>query len=288
MTEKKKKRRIVWIVAIVIVLAVVFWLLRGRGGASQTAFMSSATVTQGELVTTSSFDGSVSASRQQTLAAQTNAQVKEIFVQEGETVSENARLLRLSDGTSVSGDISGKVWELFVKPGDYVTAGTSLAAILDPASFELRIQVDEYDIQSITVGQTFEVYIPATEENVQATVFHIGKTAVQTGSTTYYEVALTAELSENVLPGMQIEATMTREKIENALLLRMDALQYDTNGRVYAAKEGADGKLSSVELTLGSNDGVYVQVLSGLQEGDTVWYTDDQTVMPMMMQRQRQ
>ena len=87
---------------------------------------------------------------------------------------------------------------------------------------------------------------------------------------------------------MQIEATMTREKIENALLLRMDALQYDTNGRVYAAKEGADGKLSSVELTLGSNDGVYVQVLSGLQEGDTVWYTDDQTVMPMMMQRQRQ
>ena len=46
MTEKKKKRRIVWIVAIVIVLAVVFWLLRGRGGASQTAFMSSATVTQ--------------------------------------------------------------------------------------------------------------------------------------------------------------------------------------------------------------------------------------------------
>lgn len=288
MTEKKKKRRIVWIVAIVIVLAVVFWLLRGRGGASQTAFMFSATVTQGELITTSSFDGSVSASRQQTLAAQTNAQVKEVFVQEGETVSENARLLRLSDGTSVSGDISGKVWELFVKPGDYVTAGASLAAILDPASFELRIQVDEYDIQSITVGQTFEVYIPATEENVQATVSHIGKTAVQTGSTTYYEVALTAELSENVLPGMQIEATMTREKIENALLLRMDALQYDTNGRVYAAKEGADGKLSSVELTLGSNDGVYVQVLSGLQEGDTVWYTDDQTVMPMMMQRQRQ
>ena len=288
MTEKKKKRRIVWIVAIVIVLAVVFWLLRGRGGASQTAFMFSATVTQGELITTSSFDGSVSASRQQTLAAQTNAQVKEVFVQEGETVSENARLLRLSDGTSVSGDISGKVWELFVKPGDYVTAGASLAAILDPASFELRIQVDEYDIQSIAIGQTFEVYIPATEENVQATVSHIGKTAAQTGSTTYYEVALTAELSENVLPGMQIEATMTREKIENALLLRMDALQYDTNGRVYAAKEGADGKLFSVELTLGSNDGVYVQVLSGLQEGDTVWYTDDQTVMPMMMQRQRQ
>lgn len=210
MTEKKKKRRIVWIVAIVIVLAVVFWLLRGRGGASQTAFMFSATVTQGELITTSSFDGSVSASRQQTLAAQTNAQVKEVFVQEGETVSENARLLRLSDGTSVSGDISGKVWELFVKPGDYVTAGASLAAILDPASFELRIQVDEYDIQSIAIGQTFEVYIPATEENVQATVSHIGKTAVQTGSTTYYEVALTAELSENVLPGMQIEATMTR------------------------------------------------------------------------------
>lgn len=287
MTEKKKKRKIVWVVAIVAVLAAAFGLTRGRQSGSQTANLSTTTVMQGELTTTGSFDGSVSASRQQTLVVPAAATVKEVFAQEGETVSENARLVRLSDGTSVSSEISGEVWELFVQPGDYVAAGTSLATVLDPDSFEITIQVDEYDIQSIALGQAFEVYIPAVDESVQATVSHIGKTAVQTGSTAYYEVTLDAALPENALPGMQVEATTTRERIENALLLRMDALQYDDDGRVYAAKENSDGKLVSVELTLGSNDGVYVQVLSGLQAGDTVRYAADQTVTPVM-QRLRQ
>ena len=288
MADKKKKSKKIWLlVAVLVILAAAFWLVRGRGSSSMTAFMSSTTVTQGDLVTSSSFDGSVSASRQQTLIAPSSATVKELYAREGETVSENGRVVRLSDGSSVYADISGQVWELFVKPGDYVTAGASLATLLDPASFQVKIQVDEYDIQSVAVGQVFEVYIPATEASVQATVSHIGKTAVQTGSTAYYEVTLNASLPENTLPGMQVEATMTKERIENALLLRMEALQYDTNGRVYVTKEGADGKLVSAEITLGSNDGVYVQVLSGLQAGDTVWYTDDQTIMPMM-QRMRQ
>lgn len=288
MADTKKKRKRTWILlAVILVIVAGFWLTRGRGSTSATAGLSSTTVAQGELVTTSSFDGSVSASKMQTLVAQTSARVKEVFVQEGASVSENERLLRLSDGTTVSSDISGELWERFVQPGDYVTAGTGLATVLDPASFELKIQVDEYDIQSIALGQEFEVYIPATGESVQATAAHIGKTAVQTGSTTYYEVVLQVELPESTLPGMQVEATMTRERIENVLLLRMEALQYDEDGRVYATRENSEGKLVSVEITLGSNDGVYVQVLSGLQAGDTVWYTGSQTIAPVM-QRLRQ
>lgn len=285
--KKKKRRTAVIIIAVLISAALAFYLVRGRGSASKTAVMSSTTVSLGDLITTSSFDGSVSASRQQILTAPASATVRDISVQEGEGVSENERIIRLSDGSAVSSDIAGEVWELFVKPGDYVTAGTSLAAILDPDSFVLKIQVDEYDIQSIALDQPFDIYISATEESLQATVSHIGKTAVQTGSTACYEVTLEADLPDNTLPGMQIEATMTREKIENALLLRMEALQYDTDGRVYAFREEADGSLTPVEITLGSNDGVYVQVLSGLQTGDVIRYTDGQTIAPVM-QRLRQ
>lgn len=288
MGAKKKKRTALWIVLAVAVAFVGGYVwLKGRGSSSQTAFMSSTTVVQGELATTNSFDGNVSASRQQTIVSPANATVKDVYVQEGQFVQENARLLRLSDGTVVSAGLSGEVWELFAKPGDYVTAGSRLVNLLDPESMVLKIQVDEYDIQSIEPGQEFDVYLSATGETVQAKATHIGKTAVETGATTYYEATLSAELPENVLPGMQLEATMTRERIENALLLRMEALQYDTTGRVYAITMDGDGKLITRELTLGSNDGVNVQVLSGLEAGEVVWYTDSQTVLPMM-QRLRQ
>lgn len=288
MGEKKKKKNIVWVIAVAAVLLIggTVWM-KSRSGASPTALMSSTIVMQGDLTTTNSFDGSVTASRQQTLLSPTSATVKEIYVSEGETVRENGRLMRLSDGTIVSADLSGQVWELFVQPGDYVSAGSQLVNILDPASMAVKIQVDEYDIQSIQPGQVFSVYISATGETAQAQVTHIGKTAIQTGATTYYEVTLSAALADGTLPGMQLEATVTKERIENALLLRMEALQYDTAGRVYATRQGTDGKLSSVELTLGSNDGVNVQVLSGLQAGDVVWYTDNQTVVPIV-QRLRQ
>lgn len=288
MGEKKKKKIILWIIAAVLVLLAGGYVwMRNRSGSSPTALMSSTIVMQGDLTTTSSFDGSVTASRRQTLVSPVNATVKEIYVSEGEAVRENGRLMRLSDGTVISADLSGQVWELFVQPGDYVTAGSQLAHILDPDSMTVKIQVDEYDIQSIQPGQVFDVYISATEETVQGQVTHIGKTAIQTGATTYYEVTLSANLADGTLPGMQLEATVVRERIENALLLRMEALQYDTAGRVYATRQGTDGKLASVELTLGSNDGVNVQVLSGLQAGDVVWYTDNQTVVPIV-QRLRQ
>lgn len=288
MGEKKKKKIILWIIAAVLVLLAGGYVwMRNRSGSSPTALMSSTIVMQGDLTTTSSFDGSVTASRRQTLVSPVNATVKEIYVSEGETVRENGRLMRLSDGTVISADLSGQVWELFVRPGDYVTAGSQLAHILDPDSMAVKIQVDEYDIQSIQPGQVFDVYISATEETAQGQVTHIGKTAIQTGATTYYEVTLSANLADGTLPGMQLEATVVRERIENALLLRMEALQYDTAGRVYATRQGTDGKLASVELTLGSNDGVNVQVLSGLQAGDVVWYTDNQTVVPIV-QRLRQ
>lgn len=288
MGEKKKKKVILWIIAAVLVLLAGGYVwMRNRSGSSPTALMSSTIVMQGDLTTTSSFDGSVIASRRQTLVSPVNATVKEIYVSEGETVRENGRLMRLSDGNVISADLSGQVWELFVQPGDYVTAGSQLAHILDPDSMAVKIQVDEYDIQSIQPGQVFDVYISATEETAQGQVTHIGKTAIQTGATTYYEVTLSANLADGTLPGMQLEATVVRERIENALLLRMEALQYDTAGRVYVTRQGTDGKLASVELTLGSNDGVNVQVLSGLQAGDVVWYTDNQTVVPIV-QRLRQ
>ena len=288
MGEKKKKKIILGIVAVVLVLLAGDYVwMRNRSGSSPTALMSSTIVMQGDLTTTSSFDGSVTASRRQTLVSPVNATVKEIYVSEGETVRENGRLMRLSDGNVISADLSGQVWELFVQPGDYVTAGSQLAHILDPDSMAVKIQVDEYDIQSIQPGQVFDVYISATEETAQGQVTHIGKTAIQTGATTYYEVTLSANLADGTLPGMQLEATVVRERIENALLLRMEALQYDTAGRVYVTRQGTDGKLASVELTLGSNDGVNVQVLSGLQAGDVVWYTDNQTVVPIV-QRLRQ
>lgn len=256
MGEKKKKKVILWIIAaLLVLLAGGYVWMKNRGGSSPTALMSSTIVMQGDLTTTSSFDGNVTASRQQTLLSPVSATVKEIYVSEGDNVRENERLMRLSDGTVISADLSGQVWELFVQPGDYVTNGSQLAHILDPDSMAVKIQVDEYDIQSIQPEQIFDVYISATEETAQGQVRHIGKTAIQTGATTYYEVTLSANLSDGTLPGMQLEATVVRERIENALLLRMEALQYDTAGRVYATRQGTDGKLMSVELTLGSNDG---------------------------------
>ena len=285
MAAKGQRKFVKWaILAVILLLIVAFFLLRSRSGSAPTMGMSSTTVMQGSLTTTSSFEGSVHASRNQTLTAAGDATVRDVFVQEGDAVQDNARLLRLSDGTTAISDISGEVWELHVQAGDYVTAGTPLAEILDPASLEVEIDVDEYDIRTIQVGQPMDIYISATDETVQGTVSHVGRTAHTSGTTTYYVVTLQAPLSENVLPGMQLEATMVNEQIDNALLLRMDALQYDEAGRVYANKEEADGSLTTVELSLGSNDGVYVQILSGLQAGDVVWYTDNQSIMPLMQQ----
>ncbi len=168
---------------------------------------------------------------------------------------------------SATGTVSGGEEEqvvLSICPGNTMTAS---------------IYVDESSILSLELGQAASVTVEALgEETYSGTVTEIDTTASTSGGVTVYTVTVTLEKQEKMLSGMSADITIQIEGVENALLIPSDALtQTSALSYIYTGFNQETGELTGlVEVTTGMNNGDFVEILSGLQEGDQIYYFEKQ------------
>ncbi|MEN6593400.1 MAG: HlyD family efflux transporter periplasmic adaptor subunit [Clostridiaceae bacterium] len=139
---------------------------------------------------------------------------------------------------------------------------------------KMSIDVDELDINSVSLGQAVAVTMDAfPNETFEATVTHISRIGSAAGSITTYPVEVTLANDARLFEGMNGSAVITTAKVENVLLVPIDATYEDAAG-TYVYTRAADGTLTRVNITTGLSDGTSAEVTSGLSAGDIVWYAD--------------
>ena len=161
---------------------------------------------------------------------------------------------------------------------DDVTVGTdpltdTTLATLDPGkTMTVTISVDETDILSLEVGQEVSLTVESVgDEHYVGTVTEIDTTG--TGGS--YSAKITLDKQPGMLSGMTAKAEVTIQGVDNALLLNADAIRKtSTTAYVYTAYDAETDTLGGMtEVTLGLTNGSYTEIVSGLHEGDTVYYT---------------
>lgn len=227
--------------------------------------------------------------------------VEEILVQEGVTVrkggivawmssTERAALL---DAARVKGpaevahwadlykpaplvaSIDGMVIARNVEPGQTVTTSDAVIVLAD--RLIVKGQVDETDIGMIALGQTATITLDAYPKNqIDATVDHIAYEAKTVSNVTIYEVDV---LPQTVPPfmrsGMTANITFRTASRSDVLLVPATATrQEDDRTMVMTPAEGNDRRPRRAEIEIGLSDGKQVEVVSGLDEGDTVLVPD--------------
>ena len=231
-----------------------------------------AQVTRGEISTTYSFTGSLAAMRTQTAVATAPDRVKDVYVSANQAVEKGDRLLRLAGGEVVKAEMDGEVVSLSVEEDDAVSAGTVLAMVMDLSRLEAEIRVDEYDAEALEIGGEVSVTVNALDVTVPGRIKSFSKQAIPMGTMSAYNANVELEVPGKALPGMQVEVKMLNQKAENTLLLKVDALQFDEENEVFVLTKNEEGEYVQTYVETGINDGSMVQILSGLEEGETVYY----------------
>ena len=161
---------------------------------------------------------------------------------------------------------------------DTVTLGTdpleeTTLATLDPGkNMSVTISVDETDILSLAQGQEVSLTVESIgDEEYKGTVSEIDTT----GSSGAYPVKILLAKQTGMLSGMTAKAQVTIEGVENALLVPNDAIRKtSTTAYVYTAYDPETDTLGGMtEVTLGLTNGSQTEIISGLKQGDTVYYT---------------
>ena len=212
-----------------------------------------------------------------------------IQVQNAELTLKNAQD-RLED-YSITSTIDGTVIEKNYDVGDTLdtsnasTTGIAYpAAIYDMSALTFDISVNELDINKIQVGQKVEITADAVEgETFTGVVDKVNINGTTTnGSTNYPVTVLVDGTPEELKPGMNVSAKIIVEDAGSVLCVPVEAVSRGADGTslVKVAGEGAldengnlvdSSKLEDRVVTLGRSDDTYIEILSGLEDGETVY-----------------
>lgn len=178
-----------------------------------------------------------------------------------------------SSGTSAdaSGDTSDSASTVTSQYSAYETAAFSIASN-DKAT--VSINVDELDITSVKTGQTAKITLDAIEgEEFEGTITSVSSEASSGSSSAKYPVEITFDKTDDMRIGMTASASISLDEVEDAVLIPVDALQ-EKGGKTFVyTKKDSDGNLSGeVEVETGLSNGNKVEITSGLDSGDTVYY----------------
>lgn len=196
----------------------------------------------------------------------------------GSSASENASGTANSGSTGASGSSSvassGSDSSGTTVISDYSLYETAAFSIASATEASVSINVDELDILSVKEGQTATVTLDALDgQEFEGTITEVSNEASSGNSSAKYPVTITFEKTEDMLIGMSASATIHVSEAEDAVLIPVDALQEKGNSTFVYTKKDSDGNLSGeVEVETGISNGSQVEITSGLEEGDTVYY----------------
>ena len=190
---------------------------------------------------------------------------------------------------TITSPISGTVIQKNVKAGDTVgtdtTASETLCTIYDLSYLEMTLNVDELEILSIKEGQTVTITADAiSDRTFTGVVTSVSAAGTTTGGTTTYPVTIRIDDMGDLLPGMNATAEIVVSSASNALAIPNGSVvrgnyvlvTKDSPSAANAVQDmtAPDGYVY-VKITTGTSDDDYIEVASGLQEGDTIAYDAD-------------
>ncbi len=279
MNAKKKSKSKKWILITVGVIAIV--AIIGFINRPKTNLYTSATAVSGDITTYYTFTGNIEAKDRQSVISGKVMQISKIYVENGDMVEEGDDLLKTTMGEYIEAEIDGEVVNLDVEVNQQVMSGVQLLDVVDYSAMQISVKVDEYDLPAVTVGKEAAIKISALDKELTGTVKSISKEGTISNGVTYFDAVIELAYDESIKVGMSTEVKLIHENATGAVTLPMASILFDSDNNPYVLKKDAQNKYSKADITVGINDGVNVQILSGVAEGDTVYYTKTSSTSEM-------
>lgn len=240
--------------------------------------VSELTVKKGSLVKT----GDVVA-RLSSKALQNQSENSALSVESARLTLQNAE--KALQNSEVRAPISGTVVTRNTKAGDSIGSAsgvTTLAVIYDMSALTFTLQLDELDVNAVKVGQHVDIRVAALSGRTFAgKITKISVAGTTNKGTTTYPVTVQVENPPaELLPGMNVNATIVVSKSENTISVPVSAVHAGntvyvrTQDKDTAKQPSADGVPAgyhAVSVKTGISDRKYIEIISGLSDGDKVY-----------------
>ena len=175
---------------------------------------------------------------------------------------------------TITAPIGGTIASVTTQQGETVAAGLNaptFITIIDLNKLEVNAYIDETDVGKIGVGQEALFTVDTfADKDFKGKVTAIYPRAVLQENVVNYITLISIENSEGKLkPDMTANVTITLKKKKGVLAVPAAAVVRE-GGKKYVTLQVKDGKPTRREVKTGWKEGTYLEITSGLREGDVV------------------
>ena len=167
----------------------------------------------------------------------------------------------------------GVITEVSYEAGDRLTTTGALFSYATSDDMRISVDVTQEDIVDLKVGDAVDITFTAyPEDSYTGSILSINTTATSDYSNTVsytVEISVEGEL-EQLYGGMTADVIFVTEEKEDVLYVSRKAI-VEENGKTYVYRKTALGGRELAEVETGITNGVDIEILSGLEEGDTIY-----------------
>ena len=177
-----------------------------------------------------------------------------------------------SGGQKVVSPISGFVKNVLVTEGQYVSVGQPIASVSQNRSLVLKAEVSQKYFSKLPLiasanfktaydNKTYSI------ESLNGRLLSYGKS--NDANKLFIPVTFSFDNKGEVVPGSLVDVYLKLQSFDGAIVIPVSAL-IEEQGVFYAYAQTAGESFVKRELKMGGSDGINVQVLAGLNEGERV------------------
>ena len=185
-----------------------------------------------------------------------------------------------SANTNVLAQISGTILEIPVREGDQViesnnfNAGITIATVADMTKMIFEGQVDETEVSKLDEGSEIKVILGALEKDeFEAKLTFVAPKGIELGGAVQFKIKADVKIPEsvNVRAGYSANAIMSIGQKENILCINESLLQFNRiTDKPFVEIQNENGSFITKEVEVGISDGINVEILKGVKEGDKI------------------
>lgn len=270
--RKEKNPLTIAIITLVIVLIVIIVLYVNPFGnsSSNTKMQQTSTTNQAiasiqTIENTLSSSGQVSSGLTENQYLHTGYYFEEMLVEENVLIEEGTNIIEYTNGTYLTAPYDCVVIGTNLPNEDEICSSNHYIQISSTETLCMSLSVSETDINKIEVGDTVDITMTASGEEIQGFITSVSEVGNYSSSGSYFTAVVTFNNNGNQKIGMSATCEIIIEKAENVIAVPLEAIQTSDEGK-YVIVINDDGTTTNTIVETGISSDAYIEIKSGITE----------------------
>ena len=185
-----------------------------------------------------------------------------------------------SANTTIIAQIPGTILEIPVREGDQViqsnnfNAGTTIATVADMSQMIFEGKVDESEVGKLEEGKKIIVVLGAiNEKEFPAILTFVAPKGIEQNGAVQFTIKADVDInsSTRIRAGYSANAEIELESKDSVLVIKEALLQFNRiTEKPFVELLKENGRFQTKNVEIGLSDGINVEILEGIEEGDEI------------------